>query len=129
MNENTITNTNKKSNTHKTSLLSLSIIGVILSLLSFGTFVAVLTGSIFLIVDSFQSFWIPVLITCIIVFLVSWAANIILYSKVILSKNHFVKNDENEFPFWTSAFIFWLLPIFSWSIFIALHFKEIKGSN
>ncbi|MGL5733096.1 MAG: hypothetical protein ACRCXE_03430, partial [Metamycoplasmataceae bacterium] len=92
-------------------------------------FVAVLTGSILILIDSFQTFWVPILIACSIVFILSWAINILIYGKVILNKNTYIKNDENEFPFWTSAFIFWLLPVFSWSVLIALHNKESKGLN
>ncbi|MGL5617861.1 MAG: hypothetical protein ACRCWU_02250 [Metamycoplasmataceae bacterium] len=123
MNKNTI----KKNKYNNSSLLSLSIFGVILSLLAFGTFVSVLIGLIFIIMDSFQTFWVPILIVCSIVFILSCTINILIYGKVILNKNTYIKNDENEFPFWTSAFIFWLLPIFSWSVLIALYNKETKG--
>ncbi|MGL5205520.1 MAG: hypothetical protein ACRC7B_01235 [Metamycoplasmataceae bacterium] len=120
MNKNTKT-TNKK------SLLAISIIGAILSILAFGLFALVAAGTVLITLDSFQTYWVPILITCSVFFLFACVINIILYAKVILNKNSYILKDENEFPFWTSSIIFWVLPVFSWMIFIALHFKETKG--
>ncbi|MGL4251971.1 MAG: hypothetical protein ACRDCH_03195 [Metamycoplasmataceae bacterium] len=120
-------NQNTQQTNKKISLLAISIIGAILSILAFGLFALVATGTTLIILDSFKTFWVPILIACSIIFLVACVVNILLYARVILNKNSYILKDENEFPFWTSAIIFWVLPIFSWAIFIALHFKETKG--
>ncbi|MGL6125308.1 MAG: hypothetical protein ACRC1F_02330 [Metamycoplasmataceae bacterium] len=107
----------------------ISVIGALLSIFAFALFAVVITGTILIIMDSFQTFWVPTLIALSVIFIVMCAVNILLYSKIIVEKNKLILDEENEFIFWTSSLAFWVLPIFFWIMFAIIYSRENSGKD
>ena len=111
------------------SLQIYSIIGIVLSILSLSMFAIIITGMTLYLLEPILTYWITTVISLSIIFGIFFIINVTLYAIVILNKNNFVKNPENEFSFWISSFIFWLIPILSWVIFLVIYQKENKITN